>query len=60
MARKKKSRVEVKIRVEGTTLAFYEGVAAYAGVTVDDAINVILAVSMLTRISVPQTGNNDA
>lgn len=57
MARKKKPKCEaVDIRLPIPVLAFYEGLAAYAGVTTDEAIRVVLALAMMKRGDQPQSG----
>jgi hypothetical protein len=55
MAKRKKPKSEsVDVRLPIPVLAFYEGLAAYAGVTTDEAIRVVLALAMLKRGTEPQ------
>jgi hypothetical protein len=51
MARKKKApKAEpVEVRLPIPVLAFYEGVAAYAGLTVGQVLNVVLAIEMVKQ-----------
>lgn len=43
------THVECQIRLPVPMISFYEGVAAYARVSLSDAINVVLAVEMCKR-----------
>jgi hypothetical protein len=45
--RKKKARSKIVVTMPVPMLAFYEGVAAYAGVSLDDCFNIVLALGML-------------
>jgi hypothetical protein len=47
MATRKKAKTEtIEVRLPVPVVAFYEGVAAYAGVSVAEVINVVLAIEM--------------
>jgi hypothetical protein len=49
MAKKKQKTEKIELRLPITLLAFYEGVAAYSGVSIEVVINVLLAIHMLQR-----------
>lgn len=51
MAKKKQKTGKVEVRLPVPLLVFYEGVAAYSGVSIKGVINVMLAVHMLQRSS---------
>ena len=53
--RKKAATVDVELRMPVPVLAFYEGVAAYTGLTVSDVINVALVLEMCKRNAPPQS-----
>jgi hypothetical protein len=57
---KKPKRELVEIRIPIPVLAFYEGVAEYAGVSIDDVINTILAIELVKSRPTPTQGETDA
>lgn len=61
MAKRKKAPKSeaISVRLPVPVIAFYEGVAAYAGVTVDEALRVVLAIEMCKRGGVPTSGDSN-
>lgn len=45
----RKGTVKVDIRLPTELIAFYEGVAEYTGLTLNDVLNVVLAIDVLKR-----------
>lgn len=55
--RKKPKSVSVDVRLPIPVLAFYEGVAAYAGMSVEETLRVALAMEMCKRGARPTSGD---
>lgn len=56
MAKSKPKTEKVEVRLPIPVIAFYEGVAAYSGVSIGQAIAVVLAIEMLKKRSTLPTG----